>query len=433
MTTRAAVLVVSSHEAMMDRRVVSEANAAAASGRAVTLLETLPDRPEGLRPEIEYRAAARSGSGRAAGVLRGIVRRLPRGLRSVVRSVRYRARFGPIDSLATTFAAIAPSHDHAIIHCHDAPTLPAALDLRRKRYPAARVILDAHELFSEQFPEAAFRNYWRRVEERHLGEVDGLVAVNPSIERELAGRFEIPQTTVIYNSFEPSHGRIRRRRRDELAARVGDTDPGFIVVFQGYLTQDRNLLELVDAFGELGPEYRLYVFGEGPMERAMRRRSGSANLGNVFLGGWVPGAELIDWVSAADLGVIPYRGDYSKNHLLCTPNKLFEFIEAGIPVCASDLPELSRIVLGSGIGHVGPMTDAHAIAATIRGARRLIEDGQISDGARANAREQYGWERQAAELVRFYDAVEAGPVARREGLSSRSPRSGNGTLRTGPA
>jgi glycosyltransferase involved in cell wall biosynthesis len=125
----------------------------------------------------------------------------------------------------------------------------------------------------------------------------------------------------------------------------------------------------------------------------------------VFIGGWLPPVELVGLIGAADLGVIPYSGRHSLNHRLCTPNKLFEFIEAGLPICANDLPELRRIVAGSGIGHVAPMESAADIANAIGDARARAERGCFPPEAFERAGLRYGWARQESELLGLYERL----------------------------
>ena len=53
--------------------------------------------------------------------------------------------------------------------------------------------------------------------------------------------------------------------------------------------------------------------------------------------------ELLSWTAGADIGIVPYP-PIDLNSRLCTPNKLFEFIVAEVPILANDLPELRRFV-----------------------------------------------------------------------------------------
>ena len=59
------------------------------------------------------------------------------------------------------------------------------------------------------------------------------------------------------------------------------------------------------------------------------------------------------WTAGASLGVIPYE-NVCLNHWYCTPNKLWEYPLANVPILASGFPELERTIVGNGIGRVLP-------------------------------------------------------------------------------
>lgn len=404
---RGSVLMLSAHEAEVDRRVVAEANALAGSGRLVTLVETSPRRPQALREEVVWVGPSEPGPGssvRPPG-LRQLVRHLPERWRHRIRELAYRIGFGADRLVSRQLRSRVPGEAFDVVHCHDLPTLAAGVAIRAGCGGRSRLVYDSHELFAEQFPTPAFRSYWAHREVALIGEVDAVVTVNSSIATELRERLGCPEPTVVYNSFGLPYDANKLLSRAELADLVGDPEPSYAVVFQGYWTADRNLEGLIEAFSMLGPDFRLYLFGRGPLEARVRLWTRTAPAANVFVGGWLEPADLILSVAAADLGVIPYQGSYSLNHRLCTPNKLFEFIEARIPICASDLPELRRLVEDRGVGHVAPMDSPAEIAEAVRDTRRYAESGAYPEAARESAREELGWRRQARRLLGLYDSL----------------------------
>jgi len=78
----------------------------------------------------------------------------------------------------------------------------------------------------------------------------------------------------------------------------------------------------------------------------------------------VPQAELLQHSASADLGIIPYP-HVDLNSYYCTPNKLFEFIQAGLPILSNDSPELRRFVSEEGFGLVHAMSSPLHIANAI--------------------------------------------------------------------
>jgi glycosyltransferase involved in cell wall biosynthesis len=101
--------------------------------------------------------------------------------------------------------------------------------------------------------------------------------------------------------------------------------------------------------------------------------------------------------------------------VLSTPNKMFECIMAGVPVVASDFPDMRRIVIGEGVGDVADPTDPRQISDTV--SRLLADPGRLAtmrDRARSVAHATYNWDAQAAELVRLYRSILPVPGSRPE-------------------
>jgi len=102
--------------------------------------------------------------------------------------------------------------------------------------------------------------------------------------------------------------------------------------------------------------------------------------------------------------VIPYQPT-CLNNLYCTPNKLFEFIAAGLPILASDLPEIRTIVSGHGIGQLADLSSTDTIARAI--------DEFFADPARLEAwrgavlrvRQFLNWDVEGAKVVQLYESL----------------------------
>ena len=437
MTATTRVLMLSAHDGQVDRRILAEANALADSGRQVTLLNVPAIIPPGCLREavrVVMPAGPHPVSDRH-GLLKRILRACPAGLYDWIRSRRYGLGRGPAEPLIDFFSVHAPAEPFDVVHCHDLPTLPAAVRLAQGLN--AQFIYDSHELFPFQFEDRRIESYWMDVERAHIGRCDAVIAVNDSIAAEMNARYGIPRPSVLYNSYGVG-GSVTALPRERFAAHFGAPPEGYTVLYQGDLTPGRNLETLVRAFSRsleggnaarvdslggghlarLGseapvssdfslltshishpPTARLFLLGDGPLKPSLQRL---ANPELVFFGPFVPQAELLGYTAAADLGIIPYLGGASLNTRYCTPNKLFEFIEAGVPICASDLPELRKIIVGHSIGQVFPMGSPEQIAAAIEACRTASPPSQA---ARQAAREYYSWSRQAAGLLGLYDQL----------------------------
>ena len=402
-TTR--VLVLSAHVIQMDRRIGAQVNTLTESGREVTVLSVPTHIPDGCFDSrirlIVSRPVSNSGTRRR---LQKLIRSgLPDLLYGPLRALPYYLGVGPVSGLIDYFVKLAPAGVFDVIHCHDLSTLPAALAIRDRQCPPARVIYDAHELFPFQFSSPGQRRYWERVERRWIQQADAVVTVNESAARFLAEHYGLSTSPgVIWNSFgtepdptgQPVHAVVRPVGRDVALG-----------VFQGNFSPDRNLRNLVESFSLLKNEASLWMIGSGTLEEELKSLCREKQIRNVHFSGWVEQQQLLAYVAAADFGIIPYSGERLLNMRYSSPNKLFEMIAAEIPVCASDLPELRRIVRGDGIGEVYPMSTPAKIAAALQDFIKRFRQNAFSPAALQRAREKYSWARESRKLTALYDRL----------------------------
>ncbi len=302
------------------------------------------------------------------------------------------------------FLKVALRHPAALYVAHDLPVLPAAaLAARVFGVPLA---YDAHELYPEQhhFPQERKDAYTRA--ERDLAPLAQLITtVNLSIAREMAQRYGIPEPHVVLNAPEAAPQDLPIAGADALRRGLGIPAGTRIVLFQGSLSLNRNIEGLVRAMQHVRtPDTVLVVMGPGDEKRAeLRAIAEDAGLGpeRVVFAPPVPQNELLRMTASADIGVIPYP-PIDLNSLYCTPNKLFEYIVAGLPILANDLPELHRFVADNGFGLVRDLSTPKAIAAAID---EMLAADLSAIRCRLLARQsEYVWEAQGARVVELYNA-----------------------------
>jgi glycosyltransferase involved in cell wall biosynthesis len=94
------------------------------------------------------------------------------------------------------------------------------------------------------------------------------------------------------------------------------------------------------------------------------------------------------------------------NHIDAQPNKMFEYMSAGIPVIASDFPLWREIVLGNECGLCVDPMDAAAIAKAIDYlVQHPDEARQMGENGRRAVLERYNWSVEEAKLLGFYNQI----------------------------
>ena len=125
----------------------------------------------------------------------------------------------------------------------------------------------------------------------------------------------------------------------------------------------------------------------------------------------VPPDDVLAWVAGADVDVMVLQ-PIELNHIVSTPNKLFESIAAGVPVVSSDFEARRSIIIGDPDGPLGAVCapdDPVAIAAALRSILDLDAAGRADLRRRclAAAHDRWNWETESSRLVELYASLES--------------------------
>ncbi|MEM9064510.1 MAG: glycosyltransferase [Planctomycetota bacterium] len=278
---------------------------------------------------------------------------------------RASSRFGFRPPREATILREIRFHRADLVHAHDYPQMRlavAAKDLLK--IPA---IYDAHELYPEintLTPEQSKRI--AKTERRLAPRFDGTITVNPYIAKEMAHRYAIPEPTVIVNAVDPPTGFEPGVHNRRFHQKLGLPPEERVLLFQGWMSATRGLATLIRGFAacEIG-RLRLVLMGYGDERDNLQTLADELGITDrVHILDPVPQDELIWWTGSADAGAIPYP-PVDLNNRLCSPNKLFEFVQARLPIIANDLPFLRDVVGGRGIGVLADLESPEGVAGAI--------------------------------------------------------------------
>jgi glycosyltransferase involved in cell wall biosynthesis len=289
-------------------------------------------------------------------------------------------------------------------HAHDLNTLPVAWYAARKH--KARLVYDSHELYVERNrknPHGHVGKFFLKCIERFLiRRCDAVITVNESIAQELARRYKIPVPTVLMNT--PAKSAIRQDSSpDRLRSAVGIDAQHKILLYCGSFTFNRGLEKLIQSLVHL-TDCHLVMMGYGAADykaelACVAQACGVA--GRLSFFGPVPSDEVPQYAAGADLGVAPIE-NVCLSYYFCSPNKVFEYIAAGIPVIASDFPELRKVIDTFGIGATFNPDDPRDIA---RSARDILDNPSLRQEMKpkaAAAAEAFNWENESVKLRTLY-------------------------------
>ncbi len=287
---------------------------------------------------------------------------------------------------------------------HDLETLPIAVALARR---GGRVVYDAHELYPETLGSppmtARERRRWRRLEARKIRRTDACTTVCPSIARELADRYRIDAPTVLLNA--PPY-QAPERRSPSLRDVTGIPAEIPIALYVGGIQSSRPLDKLVEAAALLD---NCAVVIMGPAIRtafdSLLAKIAELRLcGRVFLVPPVPEDELVMMAATAEVGVIPLE-DVCLNHRYSLPNKLFQYLMAGLPIAAVGHPEIQRVIDEYGVGVTFPVPTPHSIAAAVEALLAAPTERALMRERTLRASSELCWEREEQKLVELVDGL----------------------------
>ena len=188
---------------------------------------------------------------------------------------------------------------------------------------------------------------WYLLERVGIRRAQNVAAVCETTERFLKDEFRLTSTATILNVPAVSEyagagdGRLRKR----LGLQPGTP----LVVYKGEIADNRGLVPFVNA---LRPFSALHFacIGNGAFRGTIERVAQDAGCaGRVHFLEQVPSDEFLHYLKDADLGHVIHESR-GVNMMVTLPSRLFDYLHAGIPVIASDGPEISRIVRQWNVG-----------------------------------------------------------------------------------
>lgn len=291
-------------------------------------------------------------------------------------------------------------HDFDILVANDLDTLlPNYLVSKLKHL---KLVYDSHEYFTG-VPEIQDRPFvkwvWTTIEKSIFPRLIYVTTVSDSIAEEYARKYGIRPLTV--RNCAESSGHIIGYSHEELGICMDD----LLLILQGTgINTDRGGEELIDAMATTDG-ISLLIVGSGDVVPALKKKAADLKLNSKIK--FIPAKpwnEMIRYTKSADAGLTLDK-DTNLNHSFSLPNKLFDYISAGIPVIAGNLPEISKIVEKYKCGIIVLAITTEEISNAIK---RMKADRNYLEKLRQNAviaSKDLTWERESEKVVGFYSSI----------------------------
>ena len=231
-----------------------------------------------------------------------------------------------------------------LINVHSLEFLPITLITKILKL---KIVYEPHELETEKIGLSNFRKKISKfIEYLFIKKVDRLFVVGEKISNWYAATYKIPKPPVILNSSIITE----LKNSNYLREKYGLREDQLIILYQGNLGLARGIDILLEAFKKRKNNKIVLVFiGSGKLQKKIQNLS--KRYDNIFHHVPVPYYKLLEVTTSADIGVFLCENKcLSYNY--CMPNKLFEYLMAGLPVIVSNLAEIGNFVKVNKIGFV---------------------------------------------------------------------------------
>jgi len=285
--------------------------------------------------------------------------------------------------------------DAEIYHFHDPELIPIGLKLKKL---GKIVIFDSHEDVPKQILGKGYLNKlskkvisfcYATYESWACKKLDIVIAATSSIKEKF---MDLDINSVDVNNY-PILGELFEGKQAE-------HDKSFIC-YVGGISDIRGISEIVNALEYVSKEIKLLLVGEFSDPKLRNLLSKTKGWNSVEELGFLNRNEVKNVLSKSTLGVVTFHP--LPNHIDAQPNKLFEYMSAGIPVLASNFPLWEKIIEGNDCGYCADPLNAKSLAKTIE---RFFADRKHSHKMGMNGRQavenKYNWLIEERKLLDVY-------------------------------
>jgi glycosyltransferase involved in cell wall biosynthesis len=306
-------------------------------------------------------------------------------------------RFSRITKTVRKVLEIATKIDSDIYHLHDPELIPIGLKLKKLR---KKVIFDAHEDLPKQLLGKPYLNKFTRIllaksfeifEKFTCNKFDYIITATPSINIKF---LRINKNTCNINNF-PILGELNNTSIwDEKANEVA---------YVGSIARIRGIEEIVNSL-DFTQNVRLNLVGDFSEDLLKMKISALESWSKVNEFGHLNRKEVTKILARSRVGIVTFLP--LPNHIDSQPNKMFEYMSAGIPIVTSNFPLWERIVLGNQCGICVNPLDPIAIGNAIQNLMdNPLKAEQMGRNGRIAVEQKYNWQIEERKLFQLYQKL----------------------------
>ncbi|GAB4251859.1 MAG: glycosyltransferase [Vicingaceae bacterium] len=274
------------------------------------------------------------------------------------------------------------THKVDLIWACDMDTLLPAFKISKIKN--TELVYDAHEYFSEcpeLIDKPKIKKFWQKLEDKYIPKIKRIVTVSDGIKNIFEKKYAV-KVNVIYNyPFFIEKSKIEALKKPSNITKT--------IIYQGAVNVGRGLENLVKSMHKM--DAQLLIVGDGDIFESINMLIKKEGLDHkIKMMGKLPFEELLKYTVNAVVGV-SLEEPMGLNYQLAMPNKLFDYIQARIPVLVSNLPEMKKIVEQFKVGEVLMEHNPDAIAQKLN---FMLENAASYTANLETAAHKFCWENQ---------------------------------------
>ena len=261
------------------------------------------------------------------------------------------------------------------------------------------LVYDSHEYFTE-VPELihrkGVRSIWLWIEKHTVPGIKKKYTVCQSLADEYYKKYN--------TKFHVIRNVPLKINKECIPSKIEIPEDKKIIIYQGALNVGRGIETVIHAMRFLSG-VSFIIVGEGDISNKLKEIVKIEKLENsvIFLGR-VPFEELRSITEKADLG-ISLEENMGLNYFYSLPNKIFDYIHAGVPVISTDFPEQKKIVEDFHVGISTREKDPQSLAEIIKDMLFNEEKSKEWKLNLTKASEELCWEKEEKILLEMFESA----------------------------
>lgn len=288
-----------------------------------------------------------------------------------------------------------------MFNCHNLASLPVGIAF--KLFLKSKLIYDTHELETERsgWPFLV-RMVARQFESLMIRFVDITFVVSDSIAAWYRKTYSLSEVHVLKNFPYYHNNHDVSDRDDSLKRRFKIQDDELLFIYQGTIDKGRGIELLLNAFSKVDKKKHIVFMGFMANDLLWSKiKEYERTCSNVHVQPAVRPQEVLNYTKSADVGLYLIQ-DTCMSYRLTVGNKVYEYIASGLPIIASDFPDVGKIIdeydcgwkVSANAGAILDLLDKISKEAVEEKRRNTIK-----------CRDKFNWSIEAEKMLKVYDRI----------------------------